>query len=60
MNKILMTETEIKDIIEFEDRCGNNTLLQQIFSYNNTNVNVFKILDENGLMTDYLVEENIK
>ena len=58
MNKILMTETEINDIIEFEDRCGVNTLLQEIFSYNGKRVNVFKILDDKGCMLDYEVEEN--
>ena len=59
MNKFLMTETEIKDIIDFEDRCGVNTLLQEIIAMEQTNKNysVFKITDNNGIMQDYLVEE---
>lgn len=51
---LLMTENEINDMIEFEDRCGVNTFLQELCSANKK-VDVFKIVDENGCIIDYII-----
>jgi hypothetical protein len=58
MNEFLMTEGEIKDQIEFEDRCGVNTLLQQLVcaEQKGIEVNVYKVVDEKGNQIDCRVE----
>jgi hypothetical protein len=59
MNKILMTEGEVKDLLEFEDRCGVNNLLQEIASVSKggkKEIKIFKVIDDSGIMKDYSVE----
>ena len=58
MKKILMSDRAVQDQIEYEDRCGVNTLLQQIFSFT-CKVNVFMLVDDSGKIIDYIVEKKI-
>ena len=53
--KILMTQEEIKEAIAEEDRCGVNTLLQDIFSCSAQRYNVYKIINDKGQIEDYIV-----
>jgi hypothetical protein len=59
MIKILLTDPEIFDLIEYEDRCGINSLLQELMCLqeNNKQYDVYKILDDKGMMIDYQVKE---
>lgn len=65
MIEIRMTADEIKTEIDYEDSVGVNTLLQNILALNegneidldNENVQVFKVLNEKGEMTDYKIRD---
>ena len=59
MRKIEMLPIEVDELLEYENRCGLNILLQEIVTMKqaNKNYSVFKITDDNGLMLNYSVEE---
>jgi len=56
VQKILMTNKEVLDQINFEDACGVNTFLQQIVSCKRK-PNCYKLLDNFGNVIDRIVED---
>jgi len=56
MKEIGMTKKEIQEEIEFEDKCGVNTLLQNLIYYKDT-VDVFMIIDNKGINRGYRIRD---
>ena len=56
MKKILMTDEEVVELIDFENNCGINTFLQQIINCKQK-PRCFKLVDENNIVQDYIIEE---
>jgi hypothetical protein len=57
LKKVLMTNKEVEEVIEFQDRCGCNTLLQQILS-TKSEVRIYKLINNiTQEIEDYIMEE---
>jgi hypothetical protein len=56
MDEILMTDKQIEAEVDFEDQCGINTLLQNLFYYKDK-VNVFMLVNEKDEICGYAIRD---
>jgi hypothetical protein len=59
MKEELMKNKEVEEEIEWEDKCGVNTLLQNLVHFNELNqkVKVYRTIDDKGISQGYVIRD---